>query len=209
MELGTLVIVSVSRILDSQCVVCRQMGPMLCAACLGAIQTASRPTVTVGSVPVIALGWYAAELRAVIRAAKNYRARAVLGKVRADIYGLFDALPIVPVIPIPPSRPGFLRRGYGLGAEIARMSGRPVVDAVRLADSGTQRGKSLSERVAARRVAVSSAVPDRAILVDDVLTTGATARASIDALSAHGCRVVAVVVLATVPVRGVGVTLTT
>lgn len=182
---------------------------MLCTACRTTIRCGSRPVVAVGSVPVVALGWYATELRAMIRAAKNYRARAVLREVRVDVYGLFDGLPIVPVIPIPPSRPGFLRRGYGLGTEIARMSGRPVVDAVRLVDSGTQRGKSLGERVASRRVSIASTTPDRAILVDDVLTTGATARAAIDALAAHGCRVVAVVVLAAVPVRGVGVTLRT
>jgi adenine/guanine phosphoribosyltransferase-like PRPP-binding protein len=41
----------------------------------------------------------------------------------------------------------------------------------------------------------------RVILVDDVLTTGASMRAAISALASFNCEVVAIVVLAVVPSR--------
>lgn len=189
---------TMSLLLGSRCVSCKRAGPLLCSTCLTAISTGSRPGLALHGTPVRALGWYRGELRSLIRAAKNFGARAVLTLLRREIRGLFDVEAGVTVVPIPPSRPGFQRRGYGLAACVARASGLPVNDCLTLVDTGTQRGRTIADRHRRRRVWVRRAPPRRAVLVDDVLTTGATARAAIDALTVHGCDVVAVVVLAAV-----------
>ncbi|MFM6967835.1 MAG: phosphoribosyltransferase family protein [Microbacteriaceae bacterium] len=81
------------------------------------------------------------------------------------------------------------------------MSGRPIRDVLVLRDDGTQRGRGAGERAARRHFEVRGAVPPEAVLVDDVVTTGATVRAAVAALAAKGCRVVGVVALALVPTR--------
>ena len=85
---------------------------------------------------------------------------------------------------------------------IARMLGRPVLNILRLRDAGTQKGRSAAERARQRTMTARQPRVTRVILVDDVLTTGASMRAAIGALSSVNCEVVAIVVLAVVPSRG-------
>ena len=174
---------------------------MLCARCAAFIVDGPRATRSVAGIPVRAVGWYRGELRSLIRSAKNYRARAVLSHLRPALASEFDAFPVVPLVPVPPSRPGLVRRGYGLARAIATSRGRPIRDVLILRDSGTQRGRGAHEREAGRAFGVRGAVPATVVLVDDVVTTGATVRAAISALEANGCRVVGVVALALVPSR--------
>lgn len=183
---------------DARCVVCSGRGGYLCASCTRA---ATRHPIehTIDGVRVVALGWYSGELRTVIRAAKNFRSRAAIKALRDELRDLVGGTAST-VVPIPPSRPGFVRRGYGLGDDIARLVGLPVKHALTLVDGGTQRGRSAHERSVNRSVN-ARAVDDRVILVDDVITTGATVRAAIRALRSVGTDVVLVVVLAVVPSR--------
>lgn len=121
---------------------------------------------------------------------------------------LADADAIVPV-PLHPSR--LLGRRYNQAAEIARplsrMTGRPYLpDAlVRVRATDTQGGKSGSGR--RRNVAAAFAVPPgragqvagrRLLLIDDVLTTGATAEGCARALLKAGAAQVDVAVVARV-----------
>ncbi|MDP3854127.1 MAG: ComF family protein [Phenylobacterium sp.] len=129
-----------------------------------------------------------------------------LSRAARDLLGDADA--IVPV-PLHPSR--LLGRRYNQAAEIARplsrLSGVAYLpDAlVRVRSTGTQGGKSGSGR--RRNVAAAFAVPEarlaqvagkRVLLIDDVMTTGATLEGCCRALLAAGAACVDVAVIARV-----------
>jgi len=191
-----------SVFLDSTCAVCRTPGSHLCRTCRLQVVEGDRPRLVLDGVPVYALGWYSGTLRHVIRAAKNFRSRAILRAFAPALVRLAANLPSDPVVPIPPSRAGFRRRGYGLAPVIARMLGRPSLNVLRLRDAGTQKGRSANERARHRTMTARQPGVSRVILVDDVLTTGASMRAAMSALSSFHCEVVAIVVLAVVPSPG-------
>ncbi len=191
-----------SVFLDSTCAVCRTPGSHLCRTCRSQVVEGDRPRLVLDGVPVYALGCYSGTLRHVIRAAKNFRSCAILRAFAPVLLRLAANLPSDPVVPIPPSRVGFRRRGYGLAPVIARMLGRPVLNVLRLRDVGTQKGRSANERARHRTMTARQPGVSRVILVDDVLTTGASMRAAMSALASFHCEVVAIVVLAVVPSPG-------
>ncbi len=115
------------------------------------------------------------------------------------------------VVPVPTHRSRLLRRRYNQAAEIARPLARSaglayLPDAlVRRRDTDSQGGKSASGRK--RNVAAAFAVPEtrrirvvgrRIVLVDDVLTTGATAEGCARALLKAGAAQVTLSVVARV-----------
>jgi ComF family protein len=115
------------------------------------------------------------------------------------------------VVPVPLHRWRLLRRRYNQAAEIARPlargQGLPFLpDALeRVRDTAIQGGKSATGR--RRNVAGAFAVREtmrdrlagrRVLLVDDVLTTGATAQACARALKAAGAAAVHLAVIAKV-----------
>ncbi len=129
-----------------------------------------------------------------------------LSRASADLLAEADA-----VVPVPIHRARLLRRRYNQAAEIARplarMAGLAYLpDALtRKRDTASQGGKSASGR--RRNVAAAFAVPPgkrdrvegkRIVLVDDVLTTGATAEGCARALLAAGAASVSLSVVARV-----------
>ncbi len=172
---------------------------MLCPTCHSRIAGDRRPTFLLDGIPVRALGTYSGALRGVVRAAKNFRARSVLFDLRQELISPFADVAGIPLVPIPPSVPGFRRRGYGLALVVARMASREVLDVLRFRGDESQRGKTEIERSVGRSFRVTSRTPARVVLVDDVLTTGATMRAAVRALSSEGTQVHGIVVLAAIP----------
>lgn len=112
------------------------------------------------------------------------------------------------VVPVPTTRGRRRRRGYNQAALLARALAarldRPLVDALRRGgERRTQVSLHPSERRANVREAFAPVLPDAArvaglpvVLVDDVLTTGATVSAAASALERAGASGVCVVAFA-------------
>lgn len=134
------------------------------------------------------------------------------------VTGLPSGLPLL-VVPVPASPAGARRRGEDLVAAVAgaladglALGGVPAVAAValRLAGGGPDqvglgaraRAANRSGRVRLQRGGPAMVTGREVLLVDDVLTTGATLAACRRALEAAGARVRGAVVLAVTPLPG-------
>lgn len=129
-----------------------------------------------------------------------------LSRAGADLLDEADA-----IVPVPVHRSRMLSRRYNQVAEIARPLARMAALAylpdalIRKRDTDSQGGKSATGR--RRNVAAAFAVPEarrhrvvgrRIVLIDDVLTTGATAEGCARALLAAGAASVTLSVVARV-----------
>ena len=179
-------------------------GDPLCGGCHASLHRLGPEQVLLCGVPVWAPLAYSGPARDLVRALKFRGAIALADAMAAQIVanaptGLLAA-ELVPV-PLHPRR--LRKRGYNQAAAIAEAVGRrvgiPVVDClVRAGPSITQVGRDRAERKAgpAGSVRHEGGAPERALLVDDVVTTGATLGACRDALLAHGAHEVAAVCFA-------------
>jgi predicted amidophosphoribosyltransferase len=108
--------------------------------------------------------------------------------------------PPAALVPVPPQAVRARRRGFDpagvLAAALAPRLGLPVVPCLRRRDrAGRQVGAGRVQRRRAGRldIGLRAPPPTRALLVDDVHTTGATLDACARALVAGGCREVVAV----------------
>lgn len=166
-------------------------------------------------VPVFALGRYAgARRRAILAMKENGRgdlaapmARALaVGVHRLLTWGMIET-PLT-IVPAPTRRSAARRRGGDPVTRLARavVAGHPDIDvapALRmkaLARDSVGLGTSARERNIAGRVVLRGRRPGaqvcEVLVVDDVVTTGATARESVRTLRAAGVRVAAVLAIA-------------
>lgn len=188
----------VDGIFDIRCVGCGEWGTLACFHCVQQWTAEPHRAVTSRGVSIVALGAYRGGLRSVILAAKHRGAHAIIRRLGAPLRTVIRPFGDAVVIPMPSSRPGFRARGYGLSAVIARATGLTVADCLVMDDSGSQRGRHRTERLgrtmhlAVRRPLAGT----RVVIVDDVVTTGASVDAAIDACLSSGLRVVGVVVVA-------------
>ncbi|MGC4173832.1 ComF family protein [Demequina sp.] len=116
--------------------------------------------------------------------------------------------PSVTVVPVPSKRRSVRKRGVALSTLLATAVGRELgaisSDALRAAGAKSK-GRSSVGRWDAAGVKVARAVgPQPVLLVDDVMTTGATLARAADALEAAGTPVIGALVLAATPRRDVG-----
>ena len=181
------------------CIGCGVPGIALCRACDGAARSV---TVGLDGVTVRAASDYAGAVRAAILALKRGE-RAYLEPLAALL------APLVPpgsvLVPLTTTRRRSAERGFDQALELAcrvavRRSGT-CVDVLRKRGAA-QRGLGRGERLVAHgRFALRPgfAVPQRAIVLDDVVTTGATLRDAVALLASAGCTVTGAVVVARTP----------
>ncbi|RMI35120.1 ComF family protein [Nocardia stercoris] len=203
-------------VLPQLCGGCDEPGTGWCPSCAGELRTGPvrvRPRSDPG-VPCWAIGSYAGARRRAVIAAKEHGRRDLAVPLGVALARGLDRLrardrPLV-IVPAPSRRAAARRRGGDPVARVARIAAsslagcrsapllrmRPGVrDSVGLGPRA--RLLNLRGRIVTvpRRVARAGLTPDaEVVLVDDVLTTGATATESTRALRAAGIDVRAVVV---------------
>ncbi|MDQ1741754.1 MAG: hypothetical protein QOE23_93 [Pseudonocardiales bacterium] len=201
--------------LPVSCVCCGHPGPLWCPGC----RPASRPErVAQASVaarlPVFAAGEYGGGLRSALLAFKERGQRGLAGPLAGYLCDAVDVSrqqlgepPLL--VPVPSSRAAARQRGGDhlrrLAAEAAPQHGLQVLSALRLAGRGRDSaGLSAAERAAnlAHRMLAAPAAADRPVLiVDDIVTTGATLAEAARALRAAGWQVAGAAVIATTRLR--------
>lgn len=187
-------------------------GEPLCARCRRLLRRLAPEPLTLGGVPTWAPLAYEGPARELVRALKFRGAARVSEAMAAQIAanapaGLLggtpagDARMLVPV-PLQPARRR--RRGYNqallLAEALSARTALPVADCLERSGSAeSQVGRGRSERRGGPPGAVSfqgAEAPERALLVDDVVTTGGTLAACAAALRAAGSGEVAALAFA-------------
>jgi len=154
----------------------------------------------VNGVPAWAPVAYRGPAPALVRGLKFRGARGLAGEMAAAIAaGAPEGLLTGALVPVPLPRSRLRGRGYNQAEAVARAlatrTGLPVLESLeRTGGQARQTGRGRGARLAgAPSVRARRLGPPRAILVDDVITTGATLAACAEALRAAGtCQVVAV-----------------
>jgi predicted amidophosphoribosyltransferase len=184
-------------------------GDPLCGGCRASLHRLACERVTLCGVPVWAPLAYSGPARDLVRALKYRGAIALADAMAAQIVAnappgrLEPASAGCTLVPVPLHPRRLRSRGYNQAAAIADAvgdrAGLPVLPCLsRSGPSITQVGRDRAERRAgpAGGVHVDGEVPEQVLLVDDVVTTGATLRACRDALVAAGTREVMAVCFA-------------
>jgi ComF family protein len=180
------------------CVQCGQMGTLYCAPCSAQLRPYPLDDAPEG-LDAVAVAWlYEGGLRKAIHRMKYARIRRMaepLGRMIATV-AVERLPPADAVVPVPLHAERRAERGFNqaeeLAREVARRCGLPLLTTglERRRATGHQAGLSRAERrtnIAGAFVWRSAqSPPARIILIDDVLTTGATLVACADALRAAG-----------------------
>jgi ComF family protein len=199
----------------SQCAACgAPCRAVFCSACGRPKPVSSRH---VDGVPVVSAGSYEPPLDAAIRRFKFERhpelARPLAGLLDARVKAL-GVGPSDAWVPVPLHRARLVERGFNQSALVARCLARSTrsvfaaraLERLRDTEQQARLGRSARSDNALGAFALRRAAgAGRVVLVDDVVTTGATASACLAALREGGIAVLAIVALAQAPARGLPV----
>ena len=199
----------VGLLLAGVCAGCATPGTLLCDRCRDALTPAPRMVRTPGGLAVRAALPYEGPAAACIRALKDRGETMLARPLGAALSAVLAPAqnPSTWVVPVPTSRAAFRRRGYRVPELLARRAGAEVQRVLAVARvTPDQRGMGAADRAGNVRGALRArrAVPGaRVVIVDDVVTTGATLDEAARALRVAGFEVISAVALAATP-RGRG-----
>lgn len=206
-------------LLPATCAACDAPGLDLCAACEAAL--AEEPALRdVAGVPVACAGPYAGAAREALLAHKERGRLALARPLGAALAAAVAVLhldgPLV-LVPVPSTRAAVRARGHDHALRLARAaarsldatgvpaSARPLLRHARaVRDQGGLGAAARADNLAGALVARGPA-GGRLVVVDDVLTTGATVREAVRALRAGGGHVLGAAVVAAAGVARPGV----
>ncbi len=195
-----------------RCAGCDRAGHVVCPTCrlaLLASPVGVRPAVSVGPDGLIVAAPFTGRARRVVHGLKFRNRRAVAAHLggllarRVVAAGLRPGVDITAVTWAPTARARRRRRGFDQAELVARATARALgVPAIRLLErapgSGPQTGADLAARVAGPAFVSRRSRHRHLLLVDDVVTTGATLAAASGSLRTSGAvRVVCAAVAAT------------
>lgn len=185
-------------LLPTSCVVCRAHGEPVCSPCRSAIVAAPLDA------PEPAVIAYVGTGRALVTALKYRNGRSVVpwlaAAVAARVPGaVFDAVTWAPTSAVRRRARGF-DQGELLARAVARRLRVPARRLlVRIGEGGPQTGLGRAQRLLGPTFVAVGRVPHTVLVVDDVVTTGATLAGARTALLAAGARSVQCVAVAAVP----------
>ncbi|GAB3624550.1 hypothetical protein GCM10027418_26350 [Mariniluteicoccus endophyticus] len=161
-----------------------------------------------GFPPAVAADVYADEVRRLVAAAKDGGAWSLAGPLSGLLAQAVAPFGAVSLVPVPSSPAAVRRRGRDVVGHLARRTGRrlglPVVavlaQARAVADQGglTQDARAANLRGAMR---ARRPVEGPVVVVDDVITTGATVCEAVRALRAEGIDVIGAAAVAATVLR--------
>jgi predicted amidophosphoribosyltransferase len=191
---------AIAILLPVECAGCGTADRSVCAVCRASL--VCEPTRTaVSGLPVVCAVRYQGAARRMVLALKEHGRTDVVRVLGASI------APLLPrdaeLVAVPSSRAALRRRGYDPVRLLVRAAGRRSVPVLRSARDGVvQKALGVDERAANREGALrvtGSFVGRRFVIVDDVVTTGATVREAARAIRAAGGQVEGVVAFAFTP----------
>lgn len=199
-----------STLLPPRCPICGTTGPAPCPACWLRLEAAPPLALPAGVDGCRSLLRYEGAGRLLLSRLKYRNARSALAWLAMGMAALVDnpagGFDVVTWAPTTPSRRRL--RGYDQAELLARRVGRHLGVAV-LPLLSREPGPPQTGRSRAQRVGVDNQprfrprghAPPRVLLVDDVLTTGATVTAAAQVLRACGARSVSVVTAGCTPLK--------
>lgn len=191
-----------------ECAGCGRSDRAVCAECRLALAPSAQVRSLAGGPRVISGLVYSDRVRRVILALKEqgrtdvapHLAPALVTALRSAVVGQVE------IATVPSSRAAHRRRGYDPVRMLLRAAGVPAARPVLMSVRRTRAQKTLDRDDRAANLAGSMRARRplsgrRFVIVDDVLTTGATLREAARALEAAGAVVVAAATVASTPLR--------
>ncbi|PCE14919.1 hypothetical protein AUC47_01895 [Microbacterium sp. SZ1] len=199
---------ALALLLSATCPGCDEPGTLLCDPCRGRLQASPVDVRTPQGRVVRAALTYEGTAARCIRRLKDDGETLLARPLGAALAAVLSSVPgsAVSMVPVPTSRAAFHRRGYRVPELLIRRAGARPLRALSASHARRdQRGLDVSARARNAEGSVRARLRGegvRVVLVDDVITTGATVDEASLVLDRAGFDVVAVVALAATPLHG-------